>query len=95
MDREGLTLGIRIKPPIYLSWWAFLLYAAIAALVFRMVQKYAHQRLMIESEREAYKSKIDFFTNVAHEIRTPLSLIDGPLESILENKEIDRYGFQS
>ena len=89
LDREGLTLGIRIKPPIYLSWWAFLLYAAIAALVFRMVQKYAHQRLMIESEREAYKSKIDFFTNVAHEIRTPLSLIDGPLESILENKDID------
>lgn len=89
VDKEELTLGIRVKLPFYLSWWAFLLYAALAALVFRLARKYTRQRLMIENERETYKSKIDFFTNVTHEIRTPLSLIDGPLESILEKQDLD------
>ena len=42
-----------------------------------------------EKEREIYYAKIDFFTNVAHEIRTPLTLINGPLENILLKKTVD------
>lgn len=42
-----------------------------------------------EKEREVYHAKIDFFTNVAHEIRTPLTLIKGPLENIILKKEVD------
>lgn len=40
-----------------------------------------------EKEREIYHAKIEFFTNVTHEIRTPLTLIIGPLEKILKNEE--------
>lgn len=41
-----------------------------------------------EKERELYSAKIDFFTNVAHEIRTPLTLIKSPLENVLLSKEV-------
>ena len=44
-----------------------------------------------EKERELYNAKISFFTNIAHEIRTPLTLIKGPLENILaKQKTMDR-----
>ena len=43
-----------------------------------------------EKERELYNAKISFFTNIAHEIRTPLTLIKGPLENILGRQMTDR-----
>ena len=36
-------------------------------------------------EQEMYRSKIQFFTHVAHEIKTPVSLIKAPLEAIFES----------
>ena len=93
------TLKIRILPPFYLSVWAYIIYVililgALFATIFyfrkRAVEK--HQRAMEkfeqEKERELYTSKIEFFTNVAHEIRTPLTLIKSPLESVLTEKEL-------
>ena len=41
-----------------------------------------------EKEREIYYAKIDFFTNVAHEIRTPLTLILGPLEDMQKSEQL-------
>lgn len=48
-----------------------------------------------QQEKETYQTKINFFTQVAHEIRTPLSLIKMPLESIIQsgdgNEETRKY----
>ena len=43
------------------------------------------QQLQVEKDRELHDAKINFFTLVAHEIRTPVSLIIGPLEKIMDN----------
>src|SRR6185369_9587503 len=42
-----------------------------------------------EKEREIYNAKIEFFTNVAHEIRTPLTLIKMPLDKLLSRQTLD------
>ncbi|MDR0893655.1 MAG: response regulator [Mediterranea sp.] len=93
------TLRIRVLPPFYLTTWAYLIYFLLAAgtllcafLVWRQRVTARHRRAMErfeqKKEREMYSSKIEFFTNVAHEIRTPLTLIKGPLESVLSENEL-------
>ena len=41
-------------------------------------------------DRELYKAKLDFFTQIAHEIKTPVTLIKSPLEQIIEAGKWDR-----
>lgn len=98
-NQEIRTLKIRILPPFYLSVWAYIIYVLVVAgvtfiviLYFKRRSADKQQRTMEkfeqEKEREVYVSKIDFFTNVAHEIRTPLTLIKSPLESVLKDKAL-------
>src|SRR5699024_10796466 len=42
------------------------------------------ERAQVKKEHAFYKQKIDFFTSMAHEIRTPLSLIIAPLEKLIQ-----------
>ncbi|MEO6704337.1 MAG: response regulator, partial [Ginsengibacter sp.] len=48
------------------------------------------ESMQINTEREIYNAKINFFTNLAHEIRTPLTLIKMPLDKILVSNIIDK-----
>ncbi|WP_217955940.1 hybrid sensor histidine kinase/response regulator transcription factor [Alistipes timonensis] len=88
------SLEIRIRPPFYLSGIAYACYAALALTTVVLLYRLANRRTLrkreteIEKierskERELYVAKFDFFTNIAHEIRTSLSLIRGPLENIV------------
>ena len=88
------TLAIEIRPPWWLSPWAYAAYT-IAALfiIIYSIRNYHRsiaeknrrkiEQLEIAKEKEIFQAKIDFFTNVAHEIRTPLTLIKGPLEKVI------------
>lgn len=99
-NKDETVLYIRILPPFYLSAWAYLVYVLLFIGFFVNLYLYLRRRnnrkqqrqmekFEQEKEREIYNAKFDFFTNVAHEIRTPLTLIKGPLENILLNKNVD------
>ena len=98
-NEQERILYVSVLPPFYLSGWAYSLYVllGIASILYTLFyfrrRNARHYRLQAEKferekEREIYRAKIDYFTNVAHEIRTPLTLIKGPLENILMKKEI-------
>ena len=80
-------LIIKILPPWWATVWAYLVYTIIViALGFYLLRSY-HIITEDKKDKEIYEAKIDFFTNIAHEIRTPLTLIKGPVENLLEKIE--------
>ena len=93
-DKET-TITVTIHQPWWNSIWAWLVYLPLLAAAgwwtyrrLRLIgirKAREKQRLFEnEKERELYRNKIDFFTSIAHEIRTPVTLINGPLESLMD-----------
>ncbi len=89
------SLHITILPPWWESWWACVIYVLSIAFIIYLVtrfffirEKEKHHRKSIllenEKEKEIYEAKISFFTHVAHEIKTPLTLIKGPMEKLIK-----------
>ncbi|WP_100844891.1 hybrid sensor histidine kinase/response regulator transcription factor [Flavobacterium sp. 5] len=89
------VIEIIVWPPFWASSYAFFCYILlITGCVYLLLRRYHNMNikennqkianLNNEKEKEIYNAKIEFFTNVAHEIRTPLTLIKSPLESLLK-----------
>lgn len=90
------SIVIKILPPWWLSKWAYAVYTALLIAIVYLVINFYHNRqkekqkaqmalFERKKEKEMYESKIDFFTKIAHEIRTPLTLIKAPLEKLMRN----------
>lgn len=95
------SLDIVILPPWWNSNWFYLLMTLLAAAAayaaYRIVSeriRTLHQLKMERMEREKVDSinqmKMEFFTNVSHEFRTPLTLILAPLEEIMSKPVTDK-----
>lgn len=89
-------LDIVIKAPLWRSKVALTFYFMVLIsilitflLIYRRKKKLETQHKIYQIERakdqELLNSKLEFFTNITHEVRTPLTLIKAPLDSILSN----------
>lgn len=102
-NKNGYTLNIVVKPPFWWNIWSISLY--ILMLIVGIIYLFSYllkqdkrknekkiAKIKSDQEKEASASKIEFFINIAHEIRTPLSLIIAPLEQLIkkyDNMPID------
>lgn len=93
---QPVEMAITVHPPFMLSKPMLVVYVIALILTFLIAKRVYRRRLeaanqekmlkfSLAKEKEVYEAKIGFFTNIAHEIRTPLSLISAPLETILSS----------
>ena len=93
VDNEQLLIII-VKRPLWLSWWAIMLYllavVLFVALTIYSIGLYNGLRQKVKVEQQVTDIKLRFFTNISHELRTPLTLIVAPVENILQNERISQ-----
>jgi len=91
-------ISLTILPPWWRSWWAYTLYGLLLIGALYMYNSYTKRqshlkyqlavaRLTAEKEKELNDKKISFFTHIAHEFRTPLTLIINPLKEYMQGRQ--------
>ena len=79
---EVLTLTVVVENPWYLSTWAIIAYLLIASFIaWYLIHEYTKRKY-----RELDDEKMKFLINATHDIRSPLTLIMGPLEKLKSTK---------
>jgi len=99
-NNKGISLKIIITPPLWKTWWAYLIYACIFIIFMINFRKYSiikanlkNQLILEHIEREKINEinqlKMRFFTHVSHDFRTPLILILGPLGKLINSIDFE------
>lgn len=96
-NNHGASIEIVVMPPFYSTWWFRVLVASVViylAYVLLSLRRRLEIKAIEEQKREEmHQVQLQFFTNISHEFRTPLSLILGPIERLL--KEDSKIAFQN
>lgn len=98
------SFEVRIRPPFYLTWWAIsillvLILGAIAVMVYTYIHKNKIKKELMISQLENAKkeeltqTKLRYFTNISHDLLTPLSIISLQIEKLQSIKTIDLANF--
>ncbi|NND32487.1 MAG: response regulator, partial [Saprospiraceae bacterium] len=89
IESEILAYDFRILPPLWLTWWAYVIYAGSGLLILYSIREYELRRYRAQAEnrrlRELDAYKTSLYTNIAHEFRTPLTIILGMVSRIKED----------
>lgn len=92
-SNEVKQIQIKRLPPLWLTWWAYLIYFLLGLtllyVVFRYYQNHRKLKLQLyldqldkEKKEAIHQSQLRFFTNISHDFRTPLSLIIASVEKL-------------
>ena len=81
------NISITILPPLWATWWAYLCYLLIFSIILFLTIRYLFVRALLKRSEDVQKMKLNFFTYIAHEIRTPLTLILAPLEDLAKTSQ--------
>ncbi len=96
-NESYISLPITIKPHPLRSWWAMVLYATLITIIvvivyyflisnYRIKQAYAIEKIERKKEENLNQFKFRFFTNISHELLTPLSVLSFSIEDLSLNK---------
>lgn len=90
------TLIIHVQPPFWLSTMAYIIYLIVFIFLvslFVLNFKRKHLKMLrqqkreleISQKQEINEAKLRFYTNISHDLRTPLTLIISPIEKLLQS----------
>lgn len=99
------VLEVVILPPFWATWWAYLIYIVVIALIARFSLKAAKNRLQLKNDlklqqmeqvksEEVNHAKLQFFTNITHELLTPLTIISATVDDLkmISPQNREHYG---
>lgn len=88
VDSSPAMVTFELVPPVWKRLWFILLMLALVAIIAFLINRLFHAR--VQSALALEKFKLDFFTNISHELRNPLSVIIGPLESLIRRETAEK-----
>jgi signal transduction histidine kinase/DNA-binding response OmpR family regulator len=99
-EEKSRDMYIKIKTPFVHTWVAYITYFLILVLIIVYFANYSvmhyttKKKIMLENDHNKRLHELDvlrtkFFINISHDLRTPLTLISGPLEKILQKSRIE------
>ena len=96
---EGIAIDVAVHPPLWLAWWAKLFYVLLAVacicVAWRAVYSVMRIRRDARVEQDMTDLKLRFFTNISHELRTPITLILGGIEDVQRHDPLSPRGKSS
>lgn len=101
-NSRPIEMQVVILPPPWKTTWAYLLYVLVFLSLLYTWSRYHRERLQLShnleleqlekhQQEELHRTRIHFFTNIIHEIRTPLTLIIGPIKILEEEQASDPW----